>query len=166
MSRSLARSWQSLKDMGGTFGLAALVMAAGIFAAFQFVGPPPPDRISLATGQAGGAYQAFGERYAELLIREGITVELRESAGSVENLQLLDNGEVDIGFVQSGLAGEFATSDVVGLGTLYLEPLWLFLRKDLAPEDIGSLAGQRIAIGVSGSGTRAIAVETLENKRC
>jgi TRAP transporter TAXI family solute receptor len=161
MSGALARSLHSIKIMGSLGVLAALILAAGVYAAYQFVGPPPPDSIRMATGADGGAYQAFGRRYAEILARDGITVELIETAGSVENLLLLDSGDADIGFVQSGLAELFQTSSVNGLGTLYREPLWLFVRGDFAPADIGELAGKKLIVGESGSGTRAVAVELL-----
>ena len=42
----------------------ALVVAAFVLA-YQFVGPPPPDRIVLATGEDGGAYQAFGDLFIQ-----------------------------------------------------------------------------------------------------
>jgi len=161
MSRALARSLHSIKVMGGLGVLAAMVLAAGLYAAYQFVGPPPPDSIRMATGADGGAYQAFGRRYAEILARDDITVELIETAGSVENLRLLDSGEVDIGFVQSGLANLFQTSAVNGLGTLYREPLWLFIRGGFAPTDIGDLVGKRLIVGEPGSGTRAVTVKLL-----
>jgi len=161
MSGAVARSLNSIKVMGGLGLLAAIVMAAGVYAAYQFVGPPPPDSIRMATGADGGAYQAFGRRYAEILARDDITVELVETAGSVENLRLLDSGDADIGFVQSGLAGLFQTSAVTGLGTLYREPLWLFIRGDFAPADIGDLVGKRLIVGAPGSGTRAVTVALL-----
>ena len=89
MSGGLRRAWQTVKDVGGTWGLAVLLVAAGIVAAYQFVGPPPPDRIVMATGQPGGAYQRLGNAYAAVLARDGITLELRSTAGSVDNLALL-----------------------------------------------------------------------------
>jgi TRAP transporter TAXI family solute receptor len=161
MSGALARSLHSIRVLGSLGVLAALILAAGVYAAYQFVGPPPPDSIRMATGADGGAYQAFGRRYTEILARDGITVELIETAGSVENLRLLDSGDTDIGFVQSGLAALFQTSAVNGLGTLYREPLWLFVRGDFAPADIGELVGRKLIVGESGSGTRAVAVELL-----
>jgi TRAP transporter TAXI family solute receptor len=158
----MSRGLQSAKDLVGTWGLAILVLIAGLVVAYQFVGPPPPNRIAMATGEAGGAYQRYGELYAEHLAREGITLELRATAGSVENLMLLDaNDEVDLGFVQSGLTEVIPTSHVVALGSLYLEPVWLFLRADLEIEDIGELTGRKIAVGAEGSGTRAVVLTLL-----
>jgi TRAP transporter TAXI family solute receptor len=161
MNRTLQRAWQGTKDIAGTWGIAAALIIAAVLATYQFVGPPPPDRIVLATGQAGGAYQAFGERYAAVLARDGIAVELRATAGSVENLALLAAGEADIGFVQSGLGGAAPPANVVALGSLYLEPLWLFLREGFVISDIGDLAGARVNVGAEGSGTRAVALTLL-----
>jgi TRAP transporter TAXI family solute receptor len=158
----MSRGLQRAKDIAGAWGLAILVLIAGLIVAYQFVGPPPPKRIVMATGEAGGAYQRYGELYAEYLAKEGITLKLRATAGSVENLGLLDaNDEVDLGFVQSGLAEVIPTSNVVALGSLYLEPLWLFLHADLEIEDIGELTGRKIAVGAEGSGTRAVVLTLL-----
>jgi TRAP transporter TAXI family solute receptor len=161
MSRGLKYAWQGIRDIGGTWGLAVVVVAAGLLAAYQFVGPPPPTRIVMATGQPGGAYEAFGARYARLLARDGITVELRPTAGSVANLALLEAGEADVGFVQSGLAKAQPRAEIVALGSLYLEPLWLFLRNGLSIDDIGDLKGARISVGAKGSGTRAVTLTLL-----
>ncbi|MGI9330500.1 MAG: TAXI family TRAP transporter solute-binding subunit [Gammaproteobacteria bacterium] len=157
----LRRLWQGLKDIGGTAGLAVVLVLAGVFAAYQFVGPPPPSRITMATGQGGGAYQQLGQRYAEVLARDGITLELINTAGAAENLGLLAAGEADIALVQSGLAGKKPDDRVMALGSLYLEPLWLFLRDGLRIDTIGDLAGTRINVGAEGSGSRAVALTLL-----
>jgi TRAP transporter TAXI family solute receptor len=149
---------QTLRDLAGTWGLGAVILAAGFFVAYQFVGPPPPEKIVMATGQPGGAYQFYSEKYAFWLKSQGIEVELRETAGSVDNLQLLEAGEVDIGFVQGGLAGTLPTENVVAIGSLYLEPLWLFVNDNFELESIGDFVGKRIAVGAQGSGTRAVVI--------
>jgi len=53
----------------------------------RFMDPFPPNRIVLATGQPGGAYDGFGREYQSRLASEGLRVELRRTAGSVENLE-------------------------------------------------------------------------------
>ena len=142
--------------------LSVAIMLLGIFVAYQFVDPAPPRKITLATGADGGAYQQFGARYAKLLAAEGIEVELRETAGSVENLQLLEaDSGVDLAFVQSGLAGLVGGENVMAIGSLYLEPLWLFVREDLDIEGIADLAGSRVSAGAEGSGTRTIVLSLL-----
>jgi TRAP transporter TAXI family solute receptor len=153
---------QTLRDLAGTWGLGAVILAAGFFVAYQFVGPPPPDRIVMATGQDGGAYQFYSGQYAYWLKTQGIELELRTTAGSVENLQLLESGEVDVGFVQGGLAGTLPTENVLAIGSLYLEPMWLFVREDFELETISDFAGMRIAIGAEGSGTRAVVTQLFD----
>ena len=100
-----------------TFGTAIILALAGCFVAWQFVNPAPPDTITIATGQQGGAYLLFAERYQAVLAREGITLNILETAGSVENLQLLekDADSVDLAFVQGGTASETATTDLTSL---------------------------------------------------
>jgi TRAP transporter TAXI family solute receptor len=138
--------------------IAVALVLVGFLVAYQFVDPAPPGRIVLATGSDGGAYQRYGEKFADYLAANGIQVTLRESAGSVENLQLLsaDSG-VDVAFVQGGLADSVDSSAVMSIGSLYLEPLWLFVRRDLELGDMSDLAGARISVGVEGSGTRIVA---------
>ena len=142
--------------------LVVIVVGIGLYATYQFVDPAPPDRIVLATGAEGGAYQRYGHAYARRLAAEGFEVELRESAGSAENLAWLrsDTG-VDVAFVQSGLAEGEDDGAVLALGSLYLEPLWLFVRTDLEFSSVSDLAGARVSIGEEGSGSRAVAIRLL-----
>ena len=156
MNKVLQSFRRHVRDVAGTWGLAIFILALGFIVAYQFVGPPPPKRIVLATGADGGAYQRYGEQFAAYLAMEGIQVELRATAGSVENLALLNGGEVDLGFVQGGLAASVPAENVMAIGSLYLEPLWLFLRSDIVIEEMGDFAGKRIAVGAEGSGTRAV----------
>ncbi len=158
LSRKLR--WQQRGSLGaGVVSLIAVALIlAGFLVAYQFVDPAPPDRIVLATGPDSGAYQRYGEKFAAYLAREGIEVTLRETAGSVENLESLsaDSG-VDIAFVQGGLAGRADPETVMAVGSLYLEPLWLFVRSDFEFRGMRDLAGARVSIGVEGSGTRIVA---------
>ncbi|MCZ6515941.1 MAG: C4-dicarboxylate ABC transporter substrate-binding protein, partial [Gammaproteobacteria bacterium] len=86
---AIARAWRRSKDIAGTYGIGIAILAAGMLAAYQFIDPAPPREITLATGEPGGAYEKFGKRYADILSRQGISVRLRSTAGSVENLELL-----------------------------------------------------------------------------
>src|SRR5688500_1153706 len=89
-------------------GLPSLALVAGGFwLAAKFVKPAPPDRLVLSAGSAGGAYHEFAGRYAAILARDGVTLEVRPSAGSVENLQRLADpaSDVEVAFVQGGIGG-------------------------------------------------------------
>ena len=143
--------------------MLALCLAALIATYVMFVEPPPPRRIVLASGGRDGAYYRYAQRYAEELQKEGLTVEVRETAGSVENLGLLeqDGSGVTVAIVQSGLAGPEEARHIQALGSLYREPLWVFYRGDKRLERLGQLAGKRIGIGPTGSGTHAVAMRLL-----
>jgi TRAP transporter TAXI family solute receptor len=146
-----------LLDLFGTWGIAVLLMAAGLAVAWRFVDPAPPRSLTLATGDADGAYHAYGLRYQALLARQGIEVRLVETAGAPENLALLKDPEagVDLGFLQSGLAGA-DDEGLLALASLYFEPFWLFAARSEKPLLIEDLRGRRISAGDPGSGTRAV----------
>ncbi len=145
-----------------TFGPAIFIALAGLVIAWQFVNPAPPRSITIATGQPDGAYYLFAMRYRERLAGLGITLGIRESAGSVENLALLQapDAPVDLAFVQGGTGDPAAAGALKSLGSLYFEPLWVFYR---GPETdrLTDLAGMRTAIGEPGSGTRRITLTLL-----
>jgi TRAP-type uncharacterized transport system substrate-binding protein len=153
----------AIRDLAVTAGPVALLLAVALWVAFQFVKPAPPRSFVMTTGARDGAYHLFSERYRASLSRQGITIELRPSAGAVENLDRLtdESSGVAAGLVQGGLAsGE--TRGVTSLGAMFYEPLWVFYRGPRRLERLNELAGLRIAVGTAGSGTRAIARRLLE----
>lgn len=142
--------------------VAVVIVVLGFVVTYQFVDPAPPKRIVLATGADGGAYQRFGQAYATYLAGNGIEITLRATAGSAENLELLrGNSDVDLAFVQSGLAASGDESVLTALGSLYFEPLLVFIRADYPAAAIGDLFSARLSVGEPGSGSRAIAVRLL-----
>lgn len=138
------------------------VIVGGFLLAYQFVQPAPPSRIAISTGSESGAYYAFAKRYAAELAKHKITLEVRSSSGSVENAERLQKAEVQLALMQGGIADERSLPGVVSLGRMFLEPIWVFYRGDERLDRLVDLAGKRIAIGPSGSGTRKLATALLE----
>jgi TRAP transporter TAXI family solute receptor len=157
------RRGQSKRALAVWVWLLAFSLAALIATYLMFVEPPPPRTIVIASGAHDGAYYRYAQEYAKALQKEGISVEVRETAGSVENLDLLgkDGSGVSIAIVQSGVASPEQVGLFNALGSLYREPLWVFYRGDQPLERLGQLAGKRIGIGPIGSGTHAIATRLL-----
>ncbi|WP_282607287.1 TAXI family TRAP transporter solute-binding subunit [Pelagibius sp. Alg239-R121] len=157
------RLFQSLWAQIAIIAPALVLVIAGFVVAYQFVGPPPPDRIVMATGSESGAYHAFGKLYAERFREEGIELVLKTSAGSSENLALLadDKAEVPVAFMQSGIGRPEDYPELTSLGSVYYEPLWVFVRAEGQPRRLTELAGLRVAVGADGSGTRAVALALL-----
>jgi hypothetical protein len=130
--------------------------------AWQFVRPAPPKKIVMSTGAAGGAYHYFGERYRDKLAQDGIEVELRPSTGAIENLlRLKTDDSVDIGFIQGGIANEPESEDLATLGSMYLEPVWVFYRGKAQFDRLDQLKGLKIAVGQPGSGAQLFALQLL-----
>jgi TRAP transporter TAXI family solute receptor len=146
------------------YGPAVLLAVVALAFAWQFVNPAPPDKITMATGGNQGAYFAFAHRYREILARDGVTLEVLETAGSLANIELLDGGDsrVDVAFVQGG-TGRFARGDkLVSLASVYYEPVWIFVRGGLDLSSYSDIKDQRVSIGPEGSGTRVVALQMLE----
>lgn len=143
---------------------AILIVVAGFVFAYQFVQPAPPERIVMATGSENGAYFAYGQAYAERFRKEGFELVLRQTAGSVENLRLLtgETAEVPVAFLQGGIGTPADYPALQSLGSVYFEPIWVFVRGATVPSRLTGLAGKRIAVGSPGSGTRAVALPLLE----
>jgi uncharacterized protein len=148
-----------------TFGPAIALTLIGFIIAWQFVNPAPPHTITIATGQADGAYYLFAERYREILAEASVTLEIRKTAGSLENLRLLEAGEVDLAFFQGGSGISTADDDITALGSLYYEPLWVFYRHPEVAHRLTDFQGKRLATGAAGSGTRELVRALLEANR-
>lgn len=145
------------------FGPASVLAIVGFLVAYQFVAPAPPRKISIGTGSPKGAYFAFAKKYSELFAKENIALEVKITAGSAENLKLLeaDSGGVDIAFVQGGMGVLAKTENLVSLGSLYFEPLWIFHQNNLILNRLSDLKGLRVSVGGDGSGTKVLAMQLL-----
>ncbi|KNZ33038.1 MAG: C4-dicarboxylate ABC transporter substrate-binding protein [Methylibium sp. NZG] len=139
MPKVLRHTLLSARDLLVTAGPFALITLVLLVLAYLVLDPAPPKRVVLATGPDQGAYAEFGKRYADVLKSHGITVELRATQGTAENLALLrdEASLVDIAFVQGGAdlargTDDIANAGLVSLGSLFFEPVWLFYREDSA----------------------------------
>lgn len=148
----------SLRDFLVAAGPAAIAVVATCLLAYWLVDPSPPSQVNLATGQENSAYEAFGKKYADALGRFGIQVRLVPSLGSQENLQRLKDEAVDIAFVQSGSTEheEAERKGLVSLGSLFTEPVWLFLRDKKHVDQLTQLKGLKINVGPEGTGVPSL----------
>ena len=171
MPRIVRVALVSIRDLALTAGPFVLITVALLVAAYLVLDPAPPKQVVLATGPELSAYARFGERYAEELKRYGIRVELRPTLGAQQNRRLLRDPKerVDLAFVQGG-SGDSARAteeekenmvDLVSLGTLFYEPVWIFYRaesakklnRDAALTRIPQMRGWSVNVGARGSGT-------------
>ena len=177
-SRRLRAVLVSLRELLLSAGPLVLLVAGAVVLAFWWLNPNPPKRVVLATGTDQSAYAAFGERYAKALAHNGIELVLRPSDGSLHNLELLRSGEADLGFVQGGSAPltDDDREELVSLGSLFLEPLWVFYREQAVQRRSGNpqkehvaslpqLKGWRVDVGTPGSGVPQLFSSILDANR-
>ncbi|WP_229455452.1 TAXI family TRAP transporter solute-binding subunit [Massilia sp. KIM] len=157
-------SFVSLRDLLVASGPTILLVLAALVVAYWWVDPAPPRSLRLATGQENSAYEQFGKQYAAILARDEIRVELQPSLGSLDNLGRLERGEADIAFVQSGSTedGQAARLGLVSLGSLFTEPVWLFLREGAGVAKLTDLKGKRINLGPEGTGVPRLFRQVLD----
>ena len=174
MPRTIHYTLVSIRDLlasAGPFALLALVL---LVLAYLWLDPTPPKHVTLATGPAQSAYDEFGKRYQKALAANGIEVRLLPSEGSSANLQLLREGKADLGFVQGGSSSEQAggqgAEGIESLGSLFVEPIWLFYREDAARKmastgtlsALPQMAGLRLNVGTAGSGVPVLMAKLVE----
>jgi TRAP-type uncharacterized transport system substrate-binding protein len=136
---------------------ALALIAASIWIAVQFLHPMPPRKVVLAAGPEGSELHALGSRYAEIVGRQGIRVEVLATHGAADNLDLLVNpkGQAVVGFVVAGMATPEQAQQVVNISNLAYAPLWFLARGPSSDVTIAGLKGQRLAVGAPGSGLNA-----------
>ena len=91
--------WQILKGMVAAVAGVSIVSLLLIY----FI-PTPPAKVTMATAFKGSSFEYYGRQYREIFARTNIELELRETAGSLENVKLLQDpkSDVQIAFVLGG----------------------------------------------------------------
>jgi TRAP-type uncharacterized transport system substrate-binding protein len=151
-------------DIAQTLGPALVGLAIVVFAAVHFVRPAPPNTLTIASGASGSRFNLVAQQYQKILARNGIQLKIVTTEGSSDNLNrmLAANTAVDIALVQSGLLDARDSGDLISLGSVFYVPLTIFYRSPSSLERLSQMAGQRIAIGPPGSGTRSLALALLK----
>jgi len=135
--------------------------------------------ITVGTAGVTGVYYPAGGAICRLMNRNrketGIRCAVESTGGSINNLEAIRKGDLDVGVVQSDLLfnaynGSEIFSDVGAdkklrtLFALHAEPFTIVARKASGINNFDDLKGKRVSIGSPGSGMRAT-MEDLMNKK-
>ena len=136
--------------------VAALCIVSIISLALVYFIPAPPSKVVMATAFKGASFEYYGRQYRDIFARSGVKLELLETAGSVENVALLQDPKsgVQITFVTGGVSDGKHAPGILSLGTVYNQPYWIFYSSTEPLDRLSQLKGKRIAVGPEGSGTR------------
>jgi TRAP transporter TAXI family solute receptor len=125
-----------------------------------------PGKIGLATARRGGLYFEFGTEFSRYL-RDctGREVEVLGTEGSVENVELLRSGKVQLAILQAGTVDLECEHlhEVVALAPLYPDVVHVIVRRGSRIRSVRDLVGRSVIIGTEGSGMRASALNLLEH---
>jgi len=155
---------RSLRDLVVVGVPALLVLGLVVWAGVRYVRLAPPHTIRLISGPEGSTYRTTAEKYKAIIEKHGVKVEILPSHGSYDNLHLLANPsfKADVAFVQGGLTDGVDISNLVSLGTVFVQPLMVYYRGSEIVDTISQLRGKRLAVGPEGSGTHALTVKLLK----
>ena len=148
--------------------LMGLIVA--LFTGIWFILPQPPQTLTIATGFPDGLYSQFANHLKTELAKEKITLQIRNTGGSVDNLALINdpNSGIDLAIVQSGVGDPVKYPELLSLAGIFYEPLWVWYRQPAFTKEGGALTqlsqlqGKRISIGNDGSGTQILSNAILK----
>jgi len=147
--------------------LALFVVLLGLVMPARAAEPHWPEALVIGTASPGGAYYAYGEGLARILSRAlGIRVSMRPTEGPTENIRLLENGEIQIGFITtgSGLQAWNGSGDWTEgrkfqsmrvMFPMYDTPIHFLALEGAGIRTLGDLTGKKVGVGPQGgtSGT-------------
>lgn len=117
--------------------------------------------VVMATGEKGGLYHQFAQQLnLKLESQKQQPLELQNSKGTSENLQLVSQGKVDFAIIQAGTV-QLQNIDVIT--PLFVEPVMVLAKHRTNIKDIGELNGKVVNLGAPGSGSRITGERILQH---
>lgn len=159
-ARQVAVSWRDLLVIVPPVLLIAALVA---WVAVKFIRPAPPDSMVMLAGPKESSYYTIAERYAKIIARSDVKVQVVETEGAQDNLRRLADGtaRADVGFVLGGTAEGVEIGGLMSLGSVFVQPVLVFYRGKESVDRLFQLKGKRIAVGPEGSGTHVLAMKFL-----
>jgi len=138
--------------------VAFLACLVGIVA---YLDPFPEREVHFASAFQGSDWHQFGEMAVGYLRTKGLGGSVVVTTGAAENVdRLVDPADkVNAAFAYGMALTDAQRKEVVSLGSISYDPIWIFYRKDRIAhlDDLHDLVGRRVGIGPPRSGTYAIA---------
>jgi uncharacterized protein len=136
----------------------AIVLAV-LYVAYRWIDPLPPRHLAIAAGPVASGYDNFARQYARILARDGVVLDIRNSAGAVEDLDLLREASsgVQAGLTTFGVTQPTDAGIFYSLGGIFDAVIFLFtgapspLPNSAIPRQAAFHwhAGNRLAIALS-----------------
>jgi TRAP-type uncharacterized transport system substrate-binding protein len=144
------------------FGVVTFI-ALGAWLVHALWSRMPQRNVVMSIYPEGSVNAELVRRYREILARKGIDLKLVPSAGAVESVARLrdPNSAISVALVPGGVTTEQDSPELISLGSLFYQPVWVFSRSHLLLQGHKPLQGLRISIGPEGSSSHALSLQLL-----
>ena len=141
----------------------AIVLAV-LYIVYGLVDPLPPRHLAIAAGMAGSVYDNFARQYARILARHGVELEIRNSAGAVENLDLLRDpaSGVQAALTTFGFRNRPMRKPSIHSVEIFDAAIFIFYRSAEPITLFAQLRGKRLSIGMPGTALRSLMLQVLK----
>ncbi|MFF6888226.1 TAXI family TRAP transporter solute-binding subunit [Streptomyces sp. NPDC012421] len=129
----------------------------------------PSGSITFSTGVPSGVYERYGVLLKQAMAKElpEVSITLRDSEGSQQNLARVASGEADFTVATADAVAQYIRDRrpgferLRGCARLYDDYVQLVVRKGSSVQSVADLRGLRVGVGQDGSGVRLIADRVL-----
>ncbi len=134
-----------------TLGLLIVLLAWAAIGILSYGGEKSfPSRVRIASGSLQGEYHAFAQALGERLKGNvSVPIEVLVTDGAVDNRKRLVNEDAELALLQ---ASAVSSNDLLVVAPLYPEAVYFVVRTESDLDQLGHLAGKKIAIGAAESG--------------
>ena len=143
---------------------SAAIVVAALYITYRLVDPLPPRHFAIAAGMAGSGYDNFARQYARILARHGVELEIRNSVGAVENLNLLRDpaSGVQAAITTFGFTNLADADMLYSLGGIFDAAIFILYRNAEPITQFAQFRGKRLSIGMPGTALRSLILQVLK----
>jgi TRAP transporter TAXI family solute receptor len=144
------------------FALFLLIFAVTILSASEVHAARPLQRLVCGTSGNTGTYYLYAGNWSKVMNAkvEGVDIACEVSGGPTKNLQLMANGDIDLGFTTGWMAGEAykgtgefdgaATTVAKAMFPMYSSVMYLYVLEKSDIKSLRDLEGKHVATGTPG----------------
>ncbi len=117
----------------------------------------PPRSITIEAGPKGGFFDTTALMLKEKLKEDGIEVRIINNEETLKIIKNIDdpNSKADIGFIAHEVPAN-KYKNIMSLGSITMDPLFIYLRPDLNIADPKDFKGLRLGISPANTGARIV----------
>jgi len=132
-----------------------------------YINPFPPKKVGMAVGEKGSASAMYGEQLVGYFAEHGVTLELTHVAGTKATIDaMVAQGDIQSALLFGGTYKKAELKDIVSLGSVQYEPLWLFYQGPTYEGDspLQYFSTKRFSIGLPDTSSQQMVIQLLSSR--